>query len=135
LGLQCCILTHKPIKPSFITIHNHSTLHNNNNLSLRNAPSISAGTDRAHSTSETCWVVMRHLATRALNSHRIWRSTWICRGYVGCLGGYISVRLMSCSTTTGALGSPGLLLPCSLITISSHINIILIIIHLSNSNP
>ena len=45
---------------------------------------------------------------------------------VGYLEGYISALLLSCSITTGALGSPGLLPSCFLKTISLHITIILI---------
>ena len=53
--------------------------------------------------------------------------------FVVCLEGYISVLLLSCSTTTGALGSPDLLPPCHITTMSLHITIILIITHLSTS--
>ena len=57
--------------------------------------------------------------------------TWICRGYVACLKGYLSFLFLSCSNTTGALGSPGLCLvpSCSIITITItillHITIVL----------
>ena len=47
---------------------------------------------------------------------------------MGCvvrLEGYLSVMLLPCSITTGALGSPGLLLSYSIITISLNIIIIL----------
>ena len=48
--------------------------------------------------------------------------------YVVCLEDYISVLLLPCSITTSALGSPSLLLSCSIIiTILLHIAIILII--------
>ena len=47
--------------------------------------------------------------------------------------GYIFVLLLSCSITTGALGSPGLFPSHSMITISLHITTILIITHLSTS--
>ena len=58
---------------------------------------------------------------------------FVNKGYVVCLEGYISVLLLSCSITTGALRSPGLLPPCSIISIPLHINTILIITHISTS--
>ena len=55
------------------------------------------------------------------------RQYWIM-GYVVCLDGCISVLLLSCSITTGALESPSLLLSCSIVTISLHITITIILI-------
>ena len=63
----------------------------------------------------------------------IWE--YFVRGYVVCLEleGYISfsVNISSYSITTGALGSPGLLLSYSTITISRHIALN----HYTNNNP
>ena len=53
-------------------------------------------------------------------------------GYVNSWIGVISVLLLPCSITTGAIDSSILLSPCSII-ISLHITIILIITHLSIS--
>ena len=52
-----------------------------------------------------------------------------------CLEGEYYVTLLPYSISSGALESSDLLPPYSVITVALHITIILIIIHLSNSNP
>ena len=51
----------------------------------------------------------------------------VVKGYVLCLGGYISVVLLSYSTSSSVLDSLDLLLSCSVTTVALHNSIILII--------
>ena len=55
------------------------------------------------------------------------RALYVNMVYIVCLEDYSSVLLLSYSISSGALGSPGLLLPYSTTVISLHNTIILII--------
>jgi len=56
------------------------------------------------------------------------------KGYVVCFGRYSSIMRLAYSASSGALENSGPLLSCSIITVASHITIILIIT-LTSFNP